>query len=303
MISIIIINYFSESHIKKCLSSILQYEDTSFVEIIIVNNGGDVSHLNSYQTNFSSFKVIDGYGNIGFSKANNLGIKSACGEYILFLNPDTYFIQPVFSTCVRYLSENKNLFAVGCRLLNPDGSLQLSYHDGDKVFKKLIYRNPFFIKIFNTSKLAKRSIEKIRAMHQTNHFPPWLCGAFLFCNASLLVENNLFWDEDFFMYWEDVELCSRVKNMKLKILFTPDVSIIHVGGSGTNVPLKRFEILEMGKLLYIEKNWSKFIRKLYVIIMKIELRFEKILNKRKWMSEELEILYLKKEFEFYDTIN
>lgn len=296
MVSIIIINYFSENYILKCLESLLTFHTSEDLELIIVNNGGDLKQI---EEKFPDVSIIQSGGNIGFSKANNIGTLHAKGDFILFLNPDTYFISPVINTCVSKLNKDPKIGILGCRLLNEDLSLQNSYHEGDMVFKKLWYRNPLAIKFFNGSEKAKKTMNEISNLHQANHEARWLTGAFMLMRKNDIVQKKLFWDEQFFMYWEDVELSYRVRSIGQKVVYHKDAELIHIGGSGENVSLARFSMLEDAKLYFIQKTMGKFFKNLYFSLIKLELRLEYFLVKRKGNNQKELSSTFQSELDYY----
>lgn len=278
MVSVIIINFQSQDFILNCLKTMLLHHSEQQLEVIIVNNGGDLAEV---MQGFPSVKIVHSEKNLGFSAANNLGFSHANGDVILYLNPDTYFISEVIHSCAEKLRNGPEIGLLGCRLLNEDRSLQISYHDGDKVFWKLLYRNPIMIKFFGGSKRASRSMEKIVAMHASDHQANWLTGAFAMMRRQDIIERRLHWDEDFFMYWEDVELCYRVRKSGLTCQYTTAVQLVHIGGSGENPTTSRFNMLEKSKLLFIEKVNGRLLKKIYFSMMKCELRVELMMERKK----------------------
>lgn len=278
MVSVIIINFHSQEFILNCLKTMFIHHAEQKLEVIIINNGGDLDKVNA---DFPNVKIVHSVTNLGFSAANNLGFSHASGDIILFLNPDTYFISEVINTCAEIIGNGSEIGLLGCRLLNVDGTLQLSYHDGDKVFRKLLYRNPFIIKFFKGSKRANKAMEKINKLHDSDHKANWLTGAFAMLRRADIVERNLKWDEDFFMYWEDVELCYRVRKSGLNCHYTTAVQLVHIGGSGDNPSSSRFNILEKSKLLFIEKIKGRLVKKIYFSMMKCELLLELIMERKK----------------------
>lgn len=278
MISIIIVNYFSEALIISLLNSIFKFEKGVEFEVIVVNNGGD---LNELQRQFSTIRVIEDKNNNGFAYANNLGFSIAKGRFILFLNPDTIFIQPTLNKCVEMLSSDKEIGAIGCKLLNEDLSLQYSYHDGHSIFKKLFWRNPIIIKYLGGTFKARKSIDEIKIKHNFNHQPPWISGAFVLMKHSDIVTYDLKWDEDFFMYWEDVELSQRILKRGLKLQYLSEPAIIHLIQGGASLSSNRFNMMEDAKMVYIKKRYGIFIFRLYLLLFRAELKFEKFLALRK----------------------
>lgn len=278
-LSIIIINYHSQELIKACLASLQTHHSDLSFEVVVINNGGVLNELETIP--IKNLRIISANENIGFSRANNLGAKQVKGKYILFLNPDTVFISESLTSCIERMEMDTEAGLLGCRLLNVDKSLQLSYHDGNKVFTKLWRRNPIAIKFFKGSLKARASMEEIRYNHTKEHNPEWITGAFLLAKRSTIEKHQLHWDEDFFMYWEDVELCLRAKRKGIKAIYFPGAELIHIGGSGEPAALSRFKMMEDSRLMFIRKEYGRVLQKLYVFLLKAELKFELFLEKRK----------------------
>lgn len=276
--SIVIVNYHTEELIINCVDTLYQFHSDFLFEIIVVNNGGDLDQLSKKYNNIEIFEIGS---NVGFSKANNLGTRNAKGTYVLYLNADTYFNEPTIQNCIREMMNNPVIGALGCKLKYPDGKEQLSYHDGHLFFRKSWWRNPVSIKLFKGSKKAIRSIDRIKEKHRTSHYAPWLSGAFLLMRKAEIIANDWLWDEDFFMYWEDVELCSRIRNKGYQCFYFADKTIVHIGGSGqSEFNLNRYSMMENAKIKYIKKTKGSLVAKLYVWMMKLNLRIEIFLVKR-----------------------
>ena len=279
-LSIVIVNYKNPPLIVQCVKSILQFEHTVDYEIIVVDNNSEDNTEQQLRAIYPNLKWIQMCYNSGFAKANDAGLKVAEGEYVLFLNADTILVEPIFSKMIQPFNTDSKIGVVGCRLLNNDKSLQFSYHNGDCFYRKLWWRNPLAIKL-GCSRRNDIEKQKIVKAHTCNHSPRWICGAAMMMRRQTIIEKDLSWDEDFFMYWEDVELCSRIRKAGLKVGYTPEASIVHLGGGGANVPMERFVTMEESKLKCIEKTRSRFCRWLYVCLLKLELRLEYRLQKRK----------------------
>lgn len=295
LLSIIIVNYKNSHLILQCVKSILQYEKTVDYEIIVVDNDSQDDTEQQLRAICPNLKWIQMGYNSGFGRANNAGTRIAKGDFILFLNADTILIESVFEKMATRLAAEPKIGAVGCRLLNSDKSLQLSYHNGDRFFRKLWWRNPLAIKLgcSHRNELGKSNIA---AMHTFDHSPRWICGAAVMLRRQDIVSRNLYWDEDFFMYWEDVELCHRIRKSGMKILYLAEPSIIHLGGGGTNVPVERFAQMETSKLLCIGKTHGSFAAGIYKWLMQKELRLELRLQNRS--KKEIPDM-LKKELNYY----
>ncbi len=294
-LSIIIVNYKNPHLILQCVKSIVEHEKTIDYEIIVVDNNSGDDTEQQLRTICPNLKWIQMGYNSGFAKANNAGLNVAEGEYVLFLNADTILFEPFFFKMMQSFDTDSKIGVVGCRLLNSDKSLQLSYHNGDRFFRKLWWRNPFAIKMGCSGKNLSE-MEQYKVAHSANHSPRWICGAAMMMCRQTIIERNLYWDEDFFMYWEDVELCHRIRQSGLKVYYIADASVVHLGGGGANVPLERFEQMENSKLMCVEKKYGRFVAWLYNRLIRRELRLEYWLEKKH--NHTLSDM-IKKEMSFY----
>ncbi|MFH1561640.1 MAG: glycosyltransferase family 2 protein [Patescibacteria group bacterium] len=229
-LSIIIVNWNTKKLTKQCLDSILTNdkrldlsgratvkEEVVPTEIIVVDNGSTDDSI-KYLKSLKKIKIIFNKDNLGFGKANNQGIKTAQGEYVLLLNSDTIIKEGAISQTVHWMAAHPEAAVAGCKLLNPDGSSQSSFGsfpDLATVFLML------FKEHFLGSKKVRRTGNKIE---ETD----WVMGAFLLTRKSTLEQAGLL-DEGIFMYMEEVEWCYRVKQLGLKIFFYPNAKITHLG--------------------------------------------------------------------------
>jgi GT2 family glycosyltransferase len=230
-ISIIIVSYNTCALTAACVQSILFYETNVRYEIIIVDNNSSDNSVASLRNSFPSLNIIALERNVGFAAANNVGIKNACGEYLLFLNPDTLFLEPVLSAMIEFLENHDHATMVGCRILNPDGSFQRSFFP----LTSLLY--VFWISFFIERIVP---ITRVQNKWRIGTIQPGmativdrLLGAFMVIRRSSMDELGYF-DESFFMYSEEEDLCFRIKKNGGKVWYNPKVSIIHYGGQSTH---------------------------------------------------------------------
>lgn len=192
--------------------------------------------------------------NIGFGRANNLGIEAAKGEFLLILNPDTVLEEKTLRTMLDFMRANPKTGISGCKVLNPDGSFQLACRRGFPTpwasFCKLFGLQ----RLFPKSKLFARYNQTFRSIDETYNIDS-VIGAFMFCRSDAVRAVNGF-DPEFFMYGEDLDLCFRVKQMGWDITYLHTTSIIHFKGEST----KRSSINEV-KHFY--KAMEIFARKHY----------------------------------------
>lgn len=278
-LSIIIVSYNTKDLLKQCVDSIfIETKDTSY-EIIVVDNGssdGSLEIIKSYQvrgTNCQGIKVIANKENVGFGAANNQGAKIAKGEYVLLLNSDCKLVDgTIDKLLLKALASLKNDKIVGCLLLNADNSLQPSagfFPTLDRVFAQMFFIDdlPFvknLIKPYQQNDLNfyKRSIDdrKIIAVE-------WITGAFMLMKRGIFEKVNGF-DENIFMYGEEVDLCYRLNKLfQIKCEVFTDIECFHYKGKSSRDGVKAAILGEYKGLKTIyQKHWPSQLGLLKLIL-------------------------------------
>lgn len=216
-LSIIIVNYKSKGKLLNCLDSIKRSDLLGVShEIVIVENasGDDLSGLEQ------EYKVIESPKNIGMGAGNNLGIKNSNGEFILISNPDIVYEPDTIKSLLEELKKDKSIGLIGPQLLNPDGSLQYSCARFPKLYIPIL-RRTFVGRFFPAS--IRRYLMKDES-HDEVIEADWLLGA---CFMVRRPEDGKLFDERYFMYFEDVDLCRQLNNKGLKVIYFPLVKVIH----------------------------------------------------------------------------
>jgi GT2 family glycosyltransferase len=200
--------------------------------------------------------TIENTENLGFAKANNVGIRNSSGEIILLLNNDTELLNDAISKCYYKLKEDKSVGAIGCKLLNEDLSWQKSFYEFPTIksqLKKLL-------------RIKDNPVNKDRVS-----YVPWLTGAFLMIRKSSLQffeEKKL--NEEFFMYCEDIQWGMKFKKNGFKALYYPEGEVVHFQGKSSsfnddfNKKIKYY-YPNLMKLLKMEYGW--LYAKSYFIIL------------------------------------
>ncbi len=229
-ISIILVNYNSYSLTEQTLSSFLKFTYGFSYEIIIVDNASADNSGKRLKDNYPEYVYILNDKNLGFAKANNLALNVAKGDYILFLNNDVIFIENTINELLNYLKKSNDKILIAPRLLNKDGTIQYSVYSFQTLW--LSFTTYFFLyalfpksKYFNRYYLMNRGVDKIIEVDGVT-------GAFMLFRKKDIIELNGF-DENFFFYGEDNDLCKRFRDSGGKIIYYPKVSLIHLKG-GTN---------------------------------------------------------------------
>lgn len=224
-LSIVIVNYKNKGLTLNCIRSL---EESSLVnlkyEIIVVDNNSNdnIGQILAWQHPKVIF--IQNNFNVGMGAGNNLGLKKARGKYLVVMNPDTLALPKTLAKLFSYMEANLSVGVVGPKQYNPDKSVQDSCYRWPKIL------TPFFRRTF-LGKMSKKNKELERyLMHDYNKKTirevDWLLGSCLFMRASALKEVGLF-DERFFLYFEDTDLCRRFWEKKWRVVYNPEVEIIH----------------------------------------------------------------------------
>lgn len=224
-ISIVIVNYKSKGLTLNCIKSI---EEADFGrlerEIIVVdNNSGDqIAEILAWQ--HPSVIFVQSSINKGMGGGNNVGIKRARGKYIVVMNPDTLALKDTFSTLFDFMERNPQVGIAGPKQFNPDRTVQESRYRYPKVLT-LLYRRTFLGRL----PFAKKAIKNFLmddVSKEEPHEVDWLLGSCLFIRTKALKEVGYF-DERFFLYFEDTDLCRRFTEKKWKVIYYPLAHIIH----------------------------------------------------------------------------
>lgn len=244
-LSIIIVNYQSRAYLEKCLASIFaKINLTSSYEIIVVNN--DIkSELDGLNILFPTIKIIQNSKNNGFGSANNLGAKEARGEVLLFLNPDTEIITQNISSVLAEFENNQALGILGSRIITTDGIVQ-NWIAGAKIDLLNVLGNNF--------KQTKNK-QCWQNTKQTEVF--WVAGTAMFITEKLFGQLGGF-DEKFFMYFEDVDLCNRAQALNKKVIYFPDFSVLHHSGKSFLAKKKQKKCYYLSQDYYFRKHLGFF---------------------------------------------
>jgi N-acetylglucosaminyl-diphospho-decaprenol L-rhamnosyltransferase len=223
-VSIIILNYKQKGLVKKCIQGIYGVNPQVTFEVIVVDNNSEDGCYEMIDKLFPEVKVIQSRQNNGMGAGNNIGIQVAQGKYVMIINPDTVFLEDAISKMFRFMESHADVGMVGPKLVNPDGTIQFSarrFHS----WKTPLYRRT----IFGRTKNAKQHIDRY-LMKDLNRGVysevDWLFGACLFIRKSAIEKTGNF-DERFFMYFEDCDLCKRFWDAGWKVVYFPEAHIVH----------------------------------------------------------------------------
>ncbi len=230
-VSIIIVNFNGCQHTIRCIESIKRMHEKGFFEIIIVDNDSRDGSVEAIKMQYPKIKVIAQQQNLGFGKANNIGANASTGEYLFFINNDTLFKEDIITPLSQFMKENPSCGAVGPLLLNSDGTYQHSYGKFPSLLNEL--RTKRDTALF-------KNIPKNRSPRQVD----WVSFAAVMIRRSAFEKVNGF-DERYFMYFEDADLCFRLQNAGFQSFYCAEYSLIHIGGGSIS-----HEVINMIKTEY-----------------------------------------------------
>jgi len=260
-ISIIIVNYKSWAHLQNCLSSLESIDQDSFsFEVIVVDNHSNDNNLEAFSKKFPTYKFVSNTGNYGFSSGNNFGAQQASGQFLLFLNPDTILKKGALLTMLQLAKENLDYGIVSCTKLNIGGNPEKDI----RFFPKLAT-------FFGISRAIYQGLNNKTLVQKFNKkkdviFPDWVSGSVIFISKKWFdfVEG---WNEDYWLYFEDVDLCKRITDAGGKIALTKNASIIHCHGGASRLNLNTSALTKteviISKHVYISNNFNSKIKFLF----------------------------------------
>jgi GT2 family glycosyltransferase len=248
------VSFNARADLERCLASLQAAPPEAAHEIVVVDNGSTDGAADAARRR-PGVRVIESGGNIGFACANNLGIRASTGANILLLNSDTIVGKGSVDRLLAELERDADVAVVGPRLVDAAGRAELS-------FGRMI--GP--LNELRQKRLARTSA--VEALTRRRQYPDWVSGACLLVRRSdVLAVGGL--DERFFMYTEDVDFCAAIRARGRRILFTPDVQIVHLRGrSAASAPAATREHYQRSRLAFYEKHhprWVPLLR-LYVRI-------------------------------------
>ncbi|MEW6196926.1 MAG: glycosyltransferase family 2 protein [Bacteroidota bacterium] len=228
MLSIIIVQHNNQNLTIQAIESISSNLSKDY-EVIVVDNGSSDNDPNLLYELFPDIKLIVNKVNLGFGKANNIGAERAGGGTLLFLNNDTIIKSDFIEYIDNIFRDESSVGIIGPKLLNEDFSLQLSYDNLPSII------NEFVTKF--SSKLFYKNFKPVVKLKSRNYsqkkYVEFITGAALFIRKKIFIELGGF-DEQIFMYFEDADLCKRVIDYGYKILFVPNIEIVHLRGASWN---------------------------------------------------------------------
>ena len=251
-LSIIIVSFNARDDLDRCLSSIESSPPAMPHEVVVVDNQSTDGSTESVRRR-PGVRLIEMGANTGFSRANNAGIRASTGRLVLLLNSDTVVPPGAIDALVKQIDARPEVAVVGPRLVNGRGEAELSFGA--------------MISPLNELRQKRRTQDTIERLTREPHFPDWVSGACLLVRRADAEAVGLL-DERYFMYTEDVDFCAAIRGRGRRVLFTPEVEVVHVRGrSAASAPAATERQYRRSHLAFYEKHHPR-----WVPVLKLYLR-------------------------------
>lgn len=256
--SFIIVTWNSANYIKDCLNSIYNINYPK-KEVIVIDNGSQDSTIDIVKNEFRDVKLLR-FDNPGFGYSCNRGAEISSGRYLFFLNPDTKILKADLYRLSDFFNENEKNAVAGCKLLWEDGRFQDSYK---RFFSPLfsVLEVLEFHYYFSNNFLNKKVNYNFKIFRELTEVD-WVIG------AAFVVKRDYFekvdgFDESFFMYFEEIDLCKRIREVGGKVYFYPDIEVIHFKGkSSEQTSVRKIEYYQ--SMAYYHRKHSGFLKEAFV---------------------------------------
>jgi len=255
-LSIVIVSYNGREYLRRCLRSLLEHTRGLEYEVVVVDNASQDGSTDMVAAEFPSVRLLRRPSNAGLSTALNQGIRLSGGEMTVLLNPDVELQDNPFPVMAQYLRDHPEVGILGPRLLDDDGSLQLSCRRFPTFSVVFFNRYSLLTRLFPRNPLSTRYL-MTDFDHSGMAGVDWLSLACWMAPRRLFDEVG-FLDEGYFLYNEDVDFCQRVHRAGRKVVYFPEVSVVHhIGGSTSSVPNR--SVIERHRSMW--RYYRKYMRR------------------------------------------
>jgi GT2 family glycosyltransferase len=254
-VSIIIVSWNAKKYLLDCLNSLIQRQKEYSQELIVVDNASSDGSAELVEKDFPQVKLIRNEENLGFAKANNIGIRASNARYVCLINSDVILLDHCIEKLIDFMDSHPSTGMIGPKILNPDRSLQPQCQHFPTIWNHLC-QTFGFNKLFPNSALFSEPFMRYWAYNETKKVEV-INGCFWIIRREALDKVGLL-DEDFFFYGEDIDWCKRFQNAGWEVMFNPNAAAIHFGGaSSANAPIRFYIELQKADLRYWRKHHGR----------------------------------------------
>ncbi|GBC93005.1 N-acetylglucosaminyl-diphospho-decaprenol L-rhamnosyltransferase [bacterium HR15] len=253
VLTIQIVNWNAREHLRAALRSIYAHAPRFPFEVLVLDNASQDGSVQMVEKEFPQVRLLVSERNLGFAKGHNELARHAQGRYLLILNPDTLMLEDALDNLIRFAEAHPEAGIIGPKLLNPDGSLQYSCRRFPNPIAA-IFRNTPLGRLFPHNRYT-RDYLMLDWDHRSVREVDWVSGAAMLVSRAVYEQLGGF-DEQFFIYVEDVDLCYRAWQAGWKVLYYPEAVILHAIGRSTDLVANKM-------IITFHQSMYKFYKKHY----------------------------------------
>lgn len=222
-VSIIIVSWNTRDLLRRCLESVYTTLPPISFEVIVIDNASDDGSADAVEERFSGVRVIRNAENVGFSAGCNAGIRMASGQWAMLLNPDAKLLPGAVQAMIEFAAAHPEAAVIGPKLINSDGTMQKNGRRFPYLLREILGITRAYKLIWNW---FDRTMEYGRSDFDRTAEVDEICGACMFVRKAAIDRVGLL-DEQFFMYYEEVDWCRRIKQAGWKVYYLPDAHVMH----------------------------------------------------------------------------
>jgi len=272
-LSIIIVCHKGWDRLYKCLDTLDIFTGETFkTEVIIVDNKSDDETIFNIEKKYSKFRFIYNKCNGGFGNGSNLGAGNASGEFLLFLNPDTVAHESEVKNLLDIARQNGDFTITSCKQINERGKESVASGEFPSITNLTGLQRAIFKRYHSEPSRRRVQRSQFRNSNSEISFPDWISGSVMLIRKETFQKVGGF-DEDFWMYFEDVDLCRRIRNANGKVAFCNSITIEHNHGGSSRINIKTAALtkteVHISRHVYISKNKTgleKLLIQIFLVI-------------------------------------
>jgi N-acetylglucosaminyl-diphospho-decaprenol L-rhamnosyltransferase len=261
LFSIVIVNWNTKELVLQCLQSVYKNTTEKCFDVWVVDNGSTDDSVAALQTQYPDVNLVEAGQNLGFAHGNNLALEKIAGKYAVLLNTDTVVKPFAIDFLITFMEDHPEAGAAGPYLLNPDDSLQISCYPFPTLFRE-------FWRLFHFDLIVPIGVYPMKSWKTDCYYKvDSIQGACMILRKTALNQIGFF-DPNYFMYTEEIDLCYRIKHAGWNLFWVPESKVVHYGGQSTRkMASQMFISLYKTKVQFFRKHHGKFAAFLYKVIL------------------------------------
>ncbi|MBF0119505.1 MAG: glycosyltransferase family 2 protein [Desulfobacterales bacterium] len=262
-VSIVIVSYNTKNLTRKCLLSVQKFAGNVSHEVIVVDNASSDGSAEMIESEFNWVKLIRLSNNLGFAAGNNRAIEVAKGRYILLLNSDAFLDKGILENTIAYMDKNPRIGVLGCKLINPDGTLQPSARSLPSPLNKILHISGLSSR-FPKSRFFGR-VDYSWWDHSAPKIVGWVVGAYFLIREETISQIGCL-DERYFLYFEEIDFCLSAKRAGWDVVFYPLAEVVHIGGQSSLLTNQIISEKGRQRVSIRLKSEFRYYRKMYGVL-------------------------------------